>query len=948
MKEKNQNIKQKNKKGINLNKKTIAIGITAILALWAIIGVYLLNRDNNLTAINPEIARSMEYEQVQDGDENVEGTNDNVKFDAFFLRDLDGDGYAESIRGTCREIGEEDTLYMELNVQTEGYLENGKITINSDNFYLQTALPKDDELKDNYVGNNVKEIYFNQLNNGTQKLLTGIVRSGDYTYDTRISDAIGNNINNYSKVNSVTLTGTYVDGTGKRIEINKTVEFNVDWHATTKAEMPSYIANVRNLSQEKDINEAIDEEAGTFTVEFRAGIQEVNRQLLLSKAYIEGEIPELQGYAPTSVEITGTNVTYTYDAETRKFTAQREAVVDENGNITTQAYEGTYYENRYNKFNIKVTYPLEAYEAVGSETVDYRVPIRGYYEGYNNQAEEFTNPNKSNTANGTFVITIKNPDGEVARFDVYVGNYLTNPTNRYIVSKEKPLKIYNGISAEENDDTYQVRWYVYTGSVGESSGLVMKETANGSSQQVADQFITTGNAEQSMEDVTTNVGIGFSGVDNILQEDGYINVYDEETGNLLVTFTKDNWNRYTRANPYMYETPIKHIRIETSNANSNANMNVYNIKKIDDEYITTNCTREEFDELQYIKSTLVGYVGGTYINTDIHQANYEAPYSIANISISNNTLSTQATEKNDIITITTNANTSENQVRWLDGTFLIKLPEEILTAEINNVEINNTNVSLESYELIEQDGTKFIKIVTRNDQETSYNITIDVDLTPDPRIATMTRNIELYAANENTSDYYYRAQDIYDVNNNLNTEEQVNYTTASISMVSPNSLLTSQTASDYDDKGSLVVSPQIADIKPVYAVVDQEQEEQTVKIGVQIKNNYASTISEIQLLGKIPFEGNTYVISGEDLGSTFTTKMTNAGIELPTDLQNIATVYYSSNENPDRDINNESKRMENSRRSNKLGWNKNILNRLRQLCNANRTRICVLLHSKDT
>ena len=68
-------------------------------------------------------------------------------------------------------------------------------------------------------------------------------------------------------------------------------------------------------------------------------------------------------------------------------------------------------------------------------------------------------------------------------------------------------------------------------------------------------------------------------------------------------------------------------------------------------------------------------------------------------------------------------------------------------------------------------------------------------------------------------------------------------------MVSPNSLLTNQTASNYDDKGSTVISPQIADIKPTYAVVDQE--ERTVQIGVQLTNNYASTISEIKILGKI-------------------------------------------------------------------------------------------------
>ena len=140
---KQKHMKEKNistKKGKCLNKKVIAIGTTAILALATIVGVYLLNRDNSLAGISPEIARSMEYEQVQDGDEDLEETN-NVKFDAFFLRDLNGDGYAESIRGTCNEIGEESTLYMELNVLTEGYLKDGKITINSDNFYLQTNLP---------------------------------------------------------------------------------------------------------------------------------------------------------------------------------------------------------------------------------------------------------------------------------------------------------------------------------------------------------------------------------------------------------------------------------------------------------------------------------------------------------------------------------------------------------------------------------------------------------------------------------------------------------------------------------------------------------------------------------------------------------------------------------------------------------------------------------------
>ena len=243
---------------------------------------------------------------------------------------------------------------------------------------------------------------------------------------------------------------------------------------------------------------------------------------------------------------------------------------------------------------------------------------------------------------------------------------------------------------------------------------------------------------------------------------------------------------------------------------------------------------------------------------------------------------------------------------WQNGTFLVKLPQEVIDVQINNVEINNSNVSLQSYELIEENGERFIKIITQNSTPTTFNITIDVDITPDPRIATMTRQVELYASNENGENYYYTSQDIYDVDNDLNTEELVNYRTTSLSMVSPNSLLTNQTASNYDDKGSTVISPQIADIRPQYAIVDQEgAEEQTATIGVQIKNNYASTISEIKLVGKIPFEGNTYVISGDDLGSSFTTTMKNTGIQVPEELAEYVTVYYSEEENPTNDIEDE-------------------------------------------
>ena len=119
---------------INFSRKQkVSIFIIFTIIVLFIIGVlnYKDNKTNSIAA-NSEMARTLTYAEAQDGDEDIKNT-ENVKFDAFFLQDLDGDGNAEKIRGTCKEVGKEDTLYMELKVQTEGYLENARIEINGKN-----------------------------------------------------------------------------------------------------------------------------------------------------------------------------------------------------------------------------------------------------------------------------------------------------------------------------------------------------------------------------------------------------------------------------------------------------------------------------------------------------------------------------------------------------------------------------------------------------------------------------------------------------------------------------------------------------------------------------------------------------------------------------------------------------------------------------------------------
>ena len=130
---------------------------------------------------------------------------------------------------------------------------------------------------------------------------------------------------------------------------------------------------------------------------------------------------------------------------------------------------------------------------------------------------------------------------------------------------------------------------------------------------------------------------------------------------------------------------------------------------------------------------------------------------------------------------------------------------------MKSVTIDNSEVEISSYETYEENGKRFIKIYTNNTQEAEFKITINADITADPREPTITRNIKLYAINENCHNYRTtsRTPDVLDINGNGNVEENVLYKTNSLQIIAPSSLLTSQTLSNFDDKGTEVVSPQI-------------------------------------------------------------------------------------------------------------------------------------------
>lgn len=188
-------------KGVKFNKKILFIIALLVLVITTIVaGIGNIVTKKRISSNNAR----MQFSEITEDDYATQ--SDNVKFMAYFLRDN------KKIDGTSNRIGYSDTMYFDLKM-TEGTLENAKIQIGSQNFYLETNLMSDSVISQNYVSKNTKEIDFNNLSGNIDKTFDAYVKSGDYEFTTSITDAIGNDISNYNKENTITFTADYTDTT---------------------------------------------------------------------------------------------------------------------------------------------------------------------------------------------------------------------------------------------------------------------------------------------------------------------------------------------------------------------------------------------------------------------------------------------------------------------------------------------------------------------------------------------------------------------------------------------------------------------------------------------------------------------------------------------------------------------------------------------------------------
>ena len=833
-----------------------------------IIGIFLgliFNKENitksQLSYLDIKLAS---YPDVQNGENAIEGT-DNVKFDAYFLVDKDNDGIADKIRGNYLEIGKNGKLTIELTVTNEASLNNIVLSFNNKNIITS------------YMNSNISEISLGNLESGTNK-----------TIKVTLKDNIANDISSYNALNKVTLYANVLENE-QEINITKEVEFTMDWYKT-------------NLTSEiKDEGSSVTLDNDKVVVAYSLKTLSKNARMMKS-VNLSMSVPSLNGVKPNSVKVNGTNINYNYDESQNILTVYRNATLRET-TITNSAYD--YIDDdgyAINSFTIILEYPVEA------GLIDSTIPLNvtTYHELYNNPESESGNILTSNPVSKVLCATLKSDEiitsiDEGGPIPYLISAYTEYYKNNTSIDKTPVLKIYNNESSVNYTDySAKLSTNLYY-TLGKVNKIIIKDTDY-------DSF----NDSYSMMNVSKYKSIRFDNPSNVLSEGGYIKLYDADTNEIIHVFTKDDWN-----DTYIFDTDVRKITIETSSIEGinpkycktksecereySTVLTTYITKTIDNELVTNIYTQNEVNSFSYIKTSvstnLEAENQGTHNQerdyVGVLKFDYITPKSASiNLNINKTNLPIKS-EYQQVELIISNEGVDDLNKAWPNGEFILAFPSEILDIKVNSIGADAYSSSY-LYNVEKRNNVTLLKIISLTNIG-SNGFKINADVLVDPRVSSKDIRFNLYGINSYYPLSNNTSYDKYDLNNNGSTNDYVNSSSFVVSLDDSNEIRTVTVLKIKDSQNNerIVVTPLIAEIDPV-------KDNEKVNVEINVINNSSDGMSDIKILGKVGFAGNTYILNNIDLGSEY--NMTMGTINVPSNIRGNTKVYYSTKENPTNDI----------------------------------------------
>ena len=844
---------------MKIAKRIVFLGILLVCFLIVFLG---LRRNKQ---INESVISSDTYtyfNEVQDGENQVASTPF-VKFDAFFLNDADGDGTADSFRGATIKNKKSDKLYFNLQIDGDATLKNAKISFVNDNVilsgYLPTSVFDTSTLTDQFNYVELKEVG------------TGL---NSFFY-INVTPNIDKNISKYSSNNYIILTGTVVNNqTGEETNIIKQVTYTVD---SFSDRIYSYVTN-----------SGVNANSNTFIVTYTIDVKETENEMPLYKSYLTGTVSDLKGLEPLDVRVSNgsSNYTYTYDSTTKTFEAVKTSVIND-GVIDKAAYNTIDYGVRTTKWTVTVRYPYD--ESIIGESVT--LSATGWYEGILNGNYDTVESSKDSVIlTAKLDAIIETDKGFNDTSIISTGEYLSGTGNdkTYFIDKTPILDAYKGNLG--NTLEYSETWRLSSILATSSGGKVIYRQSN---ESLAGTNFNEYLNYQSVE--VDSLGITFNGGITLT----FIN---DETDEVLFVVKKDDYNK-----EIAFPDNVHRIRIETNDLLAAQNIYFYtrfkkemNVSAIINDYDET-----VFKNSKNFVSRMTAeqlYTSGVSSPKAVHYCNvvFDEPVSTMKLSLDKYSFNREVSDYVIPLDVRIKPTAGVSYKKWQNGSVLIKLPSEFISVDNIRIpdEYQNNDYQILALEPVTIEGNKFVRVLFKALNDNNSTIKFNMDAIINPRTTDVSADIELYAINEGATLYTGNATDIYDVDGDGNTSESVAKSTVSVNIYAPKEVITGSSVSEFDSKGSVVVSPLVADVDPTRGT-------SSAKMNIFILNNSQNKVKNINIIGKVGFIGNTYQIGIGTLGTEFDTYM-NGPIEVPSNLVNDVTVYYSTNETPNGDLSDSS------------------------------------------
>lgn len=571
-------------KGSNKLKKVI-LAILSIVAILGIATTATKIANNQKAKIMPASTHvTGQYDLVQPGDENLPETP-NVQFDAYFLND------SVKTRGALLGPINKDQnpiptkeLYIELKVLGEGKFKDGEIKFEQKNHRLIGTLVSDNVIDGIYDAYSYYwPIKLKEITNGTTKVIRLVARP-----------TVNNKDDFYRNDNKVILTGKYVNNDGNEIEVTKTINYSIET-------MYNNLTSSLEVRTNNDTYRYSDNDRPFFRLEIiNKAEQFSNRDYSLndtqkSNVFKINDIPKFNGYQPEYIR-----AYYTRKFDNNFYKNIETIVYDKVGN-TLEINNLTYNREDW-IINIVFEYPRES----GKEHKSEELEMHGTYDvsAYNNDNfPELRAP---------IIETVIKKKIEYLKPTEYRHIYPNLIIHNSILG-DNARKIYEN---EEYDryDRYMVDWIPY------DITAKTKNTTLSEDKSIEGDFLSKGNNSEekiNISDIVVNKSMRFNFsykkfIEQILAEDSRIEVYDDETNQIIRTLNKEEIIKQ-EGFEYNFEKPIKHIKVKFINIAINNPENTIILsflKEIDNEKLTQKIDRDTFEKIKYISTSLQMEIDG--------------------------------------------------------------------------------------------------------------------------------------------------------------------------------------------------------------------------------------------------------------------------------------------------------------------------------------------------